>query len=97
MKMPNKPNTYKAEDAFSPIIDEQYGLFDTELRIFVKTRNAQTFGWPSEPQAKCAFASAIRELNRKARWQGEVPLEGGTVIKDFPRYIVKKFTPKQDD
>lgn len=83
--------TYKVEQCFLPVVEEgAWGIYDTELKQFVRCHRSGKSAWSEKRHAACAFSNAVQDFSRNYRER--LHPDQTPYIKDNPRYKLVNYS-----
>ena len=86
-----KDTYYSVEECFLPVIEAgAWGIYDTQLKQFVRCHRSGKSAWAEKRHASCAFANAISDYSRN--WRHKLRPEESRYIKDNPRYKIIRYS-----
>lgn len=87
-----KKEILKVEDCFEPVSEAcAWGIYDTELKEFVRCKISGKSAWAKKQHTACAFANAISDYG----WRfSHIHCDEGVsnLIKDNPRYRIAQYS-----
>lgn len=85
-------NKLKVGDCFEPVSEAcAWGIYDTELKEFVRCKMSGKSAWAKKNHAACAFANAVSDYYWRYR-HANTERKPSNLIKDNPRYIIAQYS-----